>query len=72
MLGGWGWRQNLQSKKKIVPGKQLIPWPIGVCVAVLGLRWGPQRSGMVDMLIPKRFEINFSKEMVCGVIFGVE
>ena len=24
------------------------------------------------MLIPDRFEIGFSKEMVCGVIFGVE
>ena len=24
------------------------------------------------MLIPNRFEIDFSKEMVCGVIFGVK
>ena len=24
------------------------------------------------MLIPNRFEIGFSKEMVCGVIFGVK
>ena len=24
------------------------------------------------MLIPDRFEIGFSKEMVCGVIFGVK
>ena len=24
------------------------------------------------MLIPDRFEIGFCKEMVCGVIFGVE
>ena len=27
---------------------------------------------MVDMPIPDRFEIGFSKEMVCGVIFGVK
>ena len=33
---------------------------------------GPPQSGMVDMLIPDRFEIGFSKEMVCGVIFGVK
>ena len=26
---------------------------------------------MVDMLIPDKFEIGFSKEMICGVIFGV-
>ena len=24
------------------------------------------------MLIPKRFEIGFTKEMVCGVIFGLK
>ena len=24
------------------------------------------------MLIPDRFEIGFSKEMICGVIFGVK
>ena len=41
-------------------------------MAILGLRWGPQRSGTVDMLIPNRFEIGLSKEMVCGVIFGVK
>ena len=27
---------------------------------------------MVDMLIPDLFEIGFSKEMVCWVIFGVK
>ena len=27
---------------------------------------------MVDIPIPDRFEIGFSKEMVCGVIFRVE
>ena len=27
---------------------------------------------MVDMLISDRFEIGFSKEMVCGIIFGVK
>ncbi len=35
-------------------------------MAVLGL------MGMLDMPIPDRFEINRSKEMVSGVIFGVE
>ena len=29
----------------------------GVCVGILGLRWGPQWSGMVDMPIPDRYEI---------------
>ena len=28
--------------------------------------------GMVDMPIPDRFEIGFCKELVCGVVFGVE
>ena len=41
-------------------------------MAVLGLWWGPQWSGMVDMLIPDKFEIGFSKEMICRVIFGVK
>ena len=41
-------------------------------MAVLRLRWGPHQLGMVDKLIPNRFEIGFSKEMVCGVIFGVK
>ena len=45
---------------------------LGVCVAVLGLGWGPRWSGMVYMPIPDRFEISFSKEMVSGVIFEVE
>ena len=30
---------------------------LGVCVAVLGLRWERQRLGMVDMPILDRFEI---------------
>ena len=70
----WGERrQNLQSKKRTVQEKQLILGCMcGHFGAQMGLRWGPQRSGMVDMLIPNRFEIGFSKEMVCGVIFGVK
>ena len=41
-------------------------------VAIFGLGWGPQWLGMVDMPILDRFEIGLSKEMVSGVIFGVE
>ena len=41
-------------------------------MAVLRIKLGPQLLGMLDMLIPNRFEIGFSKEMVCGVIFGVK
>ena len=32
---------------------------------------GPPTVRMIDMLISDRFEIGFSKEMVCRVIFGV-
>ena len=43
----------LAIKTKML-GKQLF---LGVCVAVLGLGWGPQWLGMADMPIPDRFEI---------------
>ena len=33
---------------------------------------GPLMVGMVDMPISDRFEISLSKEMVNGIIFGVE
>ena len=45
---------------------------LGVCVAILGLWWGYQWSGIVYMPIPDRFELDWSKEMVSGVILGVE
>ena len=41
-------------------------------MAIVGLCWPPQWSGMVDMLVPDRYEISCSQKMVRGVIFGLE
>ena len=57
----------LATKTKML-GKQLF---FGCMCGRFGALMGPQWLRTVNMLIPDRFEIGFSKEMVCRVIFGV-
>ena len=49
--------------------KQLF---LGCICGRFGALMGPQWLGMVDMLIPDTFEIDFRKEMVRGIIFWDE
>ena len=65
----WRWRRNQQFKSRLFKGNNCS---LGVCVAILGLWWGLQWSGMVDMPIPDGYEIGWRKKTVSGVIFGVE
>ena len=60
--------QILATKTKML-GKQLF---LECMCGRFGVLMGPRQLGMIDMLIPDTFEIGFSKEMVCGVIFGVK
>ena len=59
---------DISHKKKML-GKELF---FGCMCGHFGARMGPPMVGNGDMPITDRFEIGGSKEMVSGVIFGVE
>ena len=65
----FGVKYQILATKTMMIGKQLF---LGCMCGRFGALMGPQWLGTVDMLIPDRFEIGFSKEMICGVIFGVK
>ena len=44
----------------------------GICIAVLGLRWGLRWSGLVDMAILDRYEIGCSQKIAIAVIFEMK
>ena len=65
----FGVKYQILATKTEMLGKQLF---LGCMCGCFGALMGPRWSGMVDMLIPDKFEIGFSKEMICRVIFGVK